>query len=157
MAVLPFLPSTPSNEERGWKEPNACAAYLRITSSLFVSSAHSGSNARGSLISAYMPIIPSRGVLFKALGLSLALSCPLTFGQQTPLKGSDDSSEEFHERCPFSVERFIVELQQEESWRRMTAAECLGEMKDRRAVESTRRSDLKGKFPSYQYSTPREH
>ena len=94
-----------------------------------------------------MPNVPSRWVLPKAIGLLLALSCPVTFGQQASPKDADDSSEEFHERCPFSAERFIVELQQEESWRRLTAAECLGEMKDRRAVEPLVQAILKESFP----------
>lgn len=68
-----------------------------------------------------------RCALGSAIILALALSCRVSFGQQ--------SSPTFQEMCPFSEDRFIVELQQKESWRRWTAAECLGEMKDRRAVE----------------------
>ena len=75
------------------------------------------------------------------------MSCRLAFSQQTSPIGADDTNEQFQEMCPFSVDRFIVELQQEESWRRWVAAECLGEMKDRRAVEPLVQAILKEDTP----------
>jgi HEAT repeat protein len=70
-----------------------------------------------------------------AISLVLALGGRLAIAQQVSPDNTADSVEQLEQECPFSVDRFIVELQQEDSGRRWWAAECLGKMKDRRAVE----------------------
>jgi HEAT repeat protein len=82
-----------------------------------------------------MRTLCSGSALACAIGLVLALGGRLAIAQQVSPDNTADSVEQLEEECPFSVDRFIVELQQEDSGRRWWAAECLGKMKDRRAVE----------------------
>jgi HEAT repeat protein len=80
-----------------------------------------------------MRALYSGAALVCAMSLVLALDGRLVNAQQ--VSTATASAVEQLEECPFSVDRFIVELQQEDSGRRWWAAECLGKMKDRRAVE----------------------
>jgi HEAT repeat protein len=89
----------------------------------------------------------THGALAPAIVLVLALMSGSAVAQQTSSDGIADTAEEFQGQCPYSVDRFIVELQQEESFRRWTAAECLGKMKDRRAVEPLVQAVLNERIP----------
>ena len=82
-----------------------------------------------------MRTLCSGGALVCAISLVLALGDPLAIAQQVSPDNTADSVEQLEQDCPFSVDRFLVELRQEDSGRRWWAAECLGKMKDRRAVE----------------------
>jgi len=82
-----------------------------------------------------MRTLCSGTVLAWAISLVLALGGRLAIAQQVSPDSAAGPFVQLEEECPFSVDKFIVELQQEDSGRRWWAAECLGKMKDRQAVE----------------------
>jgi HEAT repeat protein len=82
-----------------------------------------------------MRTLCSSSTLACAISLVLALGGRLAIAQQVSPDNTVESVVQLEEDCPFSVDKFIAELQQEDSGRRWWAAECLGKMKDRQAVE----------------------
>jgi HEAT repeat protein len=68
--------------------------------------------------------------------------------QQTASGNGEDEKEIFHEEChKFTFETLLVELRHESSSSRWLAADCLGELKDSRAVEPLIQAILKENFP----------
>ena len=105
-----------------------------------------GTGSRFAVSNSYVQSLRSDAVLaFGIIGFLLVLG--VRIGRAQSSADNTASVERLEEQCPFSVDRFIVELQQDDSGRRWGAAECLGKMKDARGVEPLVRAILHESIP----------
>lgn len=96
-----------------------------------------------------------RALFFFSFFLAIFSSSTPAAAQQTVHENTGPSAEEIEQRCPYPFERLIAELREEETGRRWNAAECLGEMKDLRAVEPLVQALLNERVPQRACTAPR--